>query len=94
VSSQVYEYLLLKPRPCLFVNAHGVTWRDDPDYAFWHLGEVVRPEGVVGGLKSALNRPDPHLEAQQAAVVETFGSLEGSAERAAEAIVASLSEPR
>jgi hypothetical protein len=94
VSSQVYEYLLLKPRPCLFVNAHDVTWRDDPDYAFWHLGDVVRPEGVVGGLKAALDRPDRYLKAQQAAVAETFGSLEGSAERAGEAIIASLSEPR
>lgn len=94
VSSQVYEFLLLKPRPCLFVNAHGVAWQGDPDYAFWHLGEVVGADGVVPALGRALSTPHQHEEAQQAAVAETFGLLEGSAGRAADAILASLSEPR
>ena len=94
VSSQVYEYLLLKPRPCLFINAHGVAWRDDPDYAFWHLGEVVSPEGVVPALARVLGEPGRHAEAQRAAVADTFGTLEGAAERAASAILSSLTEPR
>ncbi|GAA4008857.1 hypothetical protein [Sphingomonas humi] len=94
VSSQVYEYLLLKPRPCLFVNAHDVAWEDDPDYAFWYLGDVVRPEEVVRGMADALAHPDRYREKQVAAVAETFGPLEGSAERAADAILASLGEPR
>jgi hypothetical protein len=92
VSSQLYEYLLLGLRPCLFVDAHGVAWRGDPDYAFWHLGDVVKPEDVVAGLKSALAAPERYRDAQQAAVAETFGTLEGSAERAASAILQSLAE--
>jgi hypothetical protein len=94
VSSQLYEFLLLKTRPCLFVNAHGVAWRDDPDYAFWHLGDVVSPDAVVAALGAALGDPDRYAEAQRAAVGETFGTLEGSAERAARAILASLEEAR
>lgn len=43
VSSQVYEFLV-RPRPCLFVDAHGARWRDNPDYAMWQLGEVIRPD--------------------------------------------------
>lgn len=43
VSSQVYEYLV-RPRPCLFVDANAVDWRDNPDYAMWHFGEVIAPD--------------------------------------------------
>lgn len=94
VSSQVYEFLLLTPRPCLFVNAHEVRWEGDADYAFWTLGEVVAPDAVVPAIRAALERPDSFAEAQRAAVEETFGTLAGSAERAAAAILASLDEPR
>jgi hypothetical protein len=94
VSSQVYEFLLLKPRPCLFVNAHDVAWRDDPDYAFWHLGDVVSPDEVVPAMVEALSSSNRYQQAQKSAVAETFGTLEGSAERASAAILASLSEPR
>ncbi|UUR08662.1 hypothetical protein [Sphingomonas glaciei] len=94
VSSQVYELLLLNPRPCLFVNAHGVQWQGDPDYAFWKLGEVIAPDGVVPAIEVALNQADRFVEAQRTAVAETFGTLEGSAERAATAILDSLGELR
>lgn len=40
VSSQVYEFLV-RPRPCLFVDARGVDWRDSDDYAMWHFGDVI-----------------------------------------------------
>jgi hypothetical protein len=94
VSSQVYEFLLLGPRPCLFVNAHGIAWRDDPDYAFWKLGDVVDPSEVATALGKALASPERYRDAQRSAVAETFGALEGSAERAAAAILDSLKAPR
>lgn len=50
VSSQVYEFLI-KRRPCLFLNAHGVAWQGDPNYAFWRLGPVL---GKVADLDAAL----------------------------------------
>lgn len=92
VSSQVYEFLLLSPRPCVFVNAHNVQWRGNLDYAFWQLGEVVRVEEVVEGLNAALSDPQAYAAAQTAAVHETFGELEGSAERAANAVLDCLAE--
>lgn len=94
VSSQVYEFLLPKPRPCLFVNAHDVAWEQDPDYAFWHLGDVASPNAVVPALQAVLAAPDRFADLQRAAVADTFGPLEGSAERAAAAILASFGEPR
>lgn len=43
VSSQVYEFLV-RPRPCLFVNAHDAQWRESEDYAMWHFGDVITPD--------------------------------------------------
>jgi hypothetical protein len=40
VSSQAYE-LLCTPRPCIFLNAHGVNWQNDKNYRFWQFGDVV-----------------------------------------------------
>ncbi len=41
VSSIVYEWIAIKPRPCVFLNAHSVRWRNDMDYRFWDFGPVV-----------------------------------------------------
>jgi hypothetical protein len=40
VSSQVYEFLL-KPRPCIFINAHNVNWKGNDYYRSWSLGKVI-----------------------------------------------------
>lgn len=60
VSSQVYEFLR-RPRPCVFLNATGHRgWRDDPNYRFWHAGEVVDD---IAELPAALARaPRRHTE--------------------------------
>ncbi|WP_338504261.1 hypothetical protein V6R86_10015 [Sphingomonas kaistensis] len=92
VSSQVYEFLLLGLRPCVFVNAHGVKWADDLSYRHWHLGSVVTPAGVVQGLRTALSERDAYAERQQAAVAETFARLKGSSESAADAILECIAE--
>ena len=47
VSSQVYEFLV-RPRPCVFLNSHGLAWRDDPNFAHWRTGPVIRPEANLG----------------------------------------------
>ncbi|MEX1147647.1 MAG: hypothetical protein WEB93_04610, partial [Sphingomonadales bacterium] len=52
VSSQVYEFIL-KPRPCVFLDAHGASWRDNPDYLFWTMGPVVSD---VADLDPAIDR--------------------------------------
>jgi hypothetical protein len=40
VSSQVYEFLV-RPRPCLFLNAQGIDADGDPNFAHWRTGPVV-----------------------------------------------------
>lgn len=45
VSSQIAEFLV-RPRPALFLNSHGVRWQDDPNYLCWQLGPVL--DGVDG----------------------------------------------
>lgn len=41
VSSQVIEFLV-RPRPCVFLDAHGADWQQSPDYLFWHMGPVLK----------------------------------------------------
>jgi len=73
VSSQVYEFLL-EPRPCVFLNGHGVDWKDNPHYLHWTLGQVV--DEVETGLRPALDRAfashAEFLPKQQEAFAYTF----------------------
>ncbi len=73
VSSQVYEFLV-KPRPCIFLNGHGVEWEENPYYFHWRLGQVV--DDVETGLGPALEKafsthPD-YLERQREAFNYTY----------------------
>lgn len=86
VSSQVYEFLL-SPRPCVFVDAHGVNWSADPNYAFWRLGEVTAPAQVLAAVDRAIGNHGTYVAAQQAAVAATFGDTADACVRAA-AIIA------
>lgn len=93
VSSQVAEFLV-RPRPCVFLNAHGVDWRDDPHYAMWHMGEVIDDPGEV---MAAIERA-PRLHAQFRERQEAFASRalgdtsEQSAAKAATAIKAFIGD--
>jgi hypothetical protein len=60
VSSQAYE-MLSQPRPCVFLNAHGVEWQDDKNYRFWHLGDVV---GDISMLQNAMDTAQVHHAAK------------------------------
>lgn len=79
VSSQAYEFLL-HPRPCIFLNGHGVDWTDNPYYLHWTLGQVV--DQVETGLRPALDRAftshADFLPKQQAAFAYTFRNDAGS----------------
>lgn len=89
VSSQVYEFLH-EPRPCIFLNAHGVDWKNDPHYRHFALGQVV--DDVAIGLEAALERAfschDAFRSKQDAASAYTFCSEADStaAERGARAL--------
>lgn len=72
VSSQVYEFLL-SSRPCLFLDAHGADWRDNPRYLFWTLGPVVSDMAAFGpALDGVMADPSPWRAAQEQAVAATF----------------------
>jgi hypothetical protein len=94
VSSQVYEFLY-RSRPCLFLNSHNVAWENDPNYAHWHLGQVVRSPAEI---EAALENSDDHAKIyrprQARAFLDTFGpSVQGGAKRAADALLTLLEKP-
>jgi hypothetical protein len=91
VSSQVYEFLA-RPRPCVFLNAHGIDWREDPDFRFWRLGDVVEdPADLMEAIDAAPARHGLYRAAQEEAAAASLGDLTpGGSRRAAEAIVTFL----
>lgn len=78
VSSQIYEFLST-PRPCVFLNPGATDWRDDPDYAFWHFGEVVTdPADILAAIDRA-GTAHPHYAGRQIqAVGRAFGPMDAS----------------
>lgn len=91
VSSQVYEFLD-RPRPCLFLDAHGADWRGDPNYAHWRYGPVIRSaDGIVEAVDRAVAEHGDYRAAQQEGLRETFDDRGGRpSERAAAAIAGFL----
>lgn len=88
VSSQVYEFLRT-PRPCLFLNSHGVDWQGDPNYLHWRAGPVLESaDGLIDTIDAAVATHTDYAGAQQALIDATFSlSDRPSANRAADAIV-------
>tara|TARA_B100001769_G_scaffold106741_1_gene82889 strand:+ start:2669 stop:3814 length:1146 start_codon:yes stop_codon:yes gene_type:complete len=41
ISSMVTEWVVQKPRPCIFINAHNVNWKNNDNYYMWKFGKVV-----------------------------------------------------
>lgn len=93
VSSQVYEFLAT-PRPCVFLNAHGVDWVGDPDYLFWTLGDVIDDlDRLPDALASASGHHLRYAEAQRERLAESIGgNPAGAAQRGAEAILRFLAK--
>jgi hypothetical protein len=94
VSSQVYEFLA-EPRPCLFFNAHGIEWEQDPNFAHWRTGKVVSD---LCGLEQALATASQDHDQSYRAIQEelfryTFDFNDKPASvRAAQAIAAVASD--
>jgi hypothetical protein len=88
VSSQVYEFLA-NPRPCVFLNAHGIDWRNNPNYLHWHLGDVVdHPSKLYGAIRAAPERHHLYRERQLELAAAALGDRSpGASERAAAAIL-------
>ena len=89
VSSQVYEFLV-RPRPCVFLNAHGIDWRDDPSFLHWHLGDVVdHPAQLMDAIRAAPERHALYRDRQIELAAASLGDTSsGAAVRAADAVEA------
>ena len=87
VSSQVYEFLW-NPRPCAFLDASGVSWQGDENYAHWNFGPVLRDtDGLLEAIDDARDRHPAFKLQQEAGFALTFdrAGTDGS-QRAAHAI--------
>jgi hypothetical protein len=87
VSSQVYEFLA-RPRPCVFLDAHGADWRTNARYASWHLGEVTGSAGdILAAVDRAVAAQPGRLSRQRRALRDAFGdSIAGAARRSADRV--------
>lgn len=95
-SSQIYEFLI-QPRPCIFFNAHGFDWKNDPNFAHWHAGRVINNVADLGtALSNAYVDHQTSYSATQLDMLRyTFDlSVTPSSARAAEVIVGIASEPQ
>jgi hypothetical protein len=73
VSSQAYEFLL-NPRPCLFLDPSGTSWRGDENYKHWNAGSVItQTADLAYALKAAfVSHSQGYREIQQKLFQETF----------------------
>ena len=72
VSSQVAEFMI-RPRPCVFLNAHNAHWENDSNYSFWQLGEVLdNPDRLADTLDNAFLIHPQFKSRQTAYFSETF----------------------
>jgi hypothetical protein len=88
VSSQVCEFLL-RPRPCVFLNPHRLSWRDNPYFRFWTLGEVIEDvKDLLPALRRATALHPQFMEKQLAYRDECFGEIrEGASRYAADSLL-------
>lgn len=94
-SSQVYEFLL-RPRPCIFFNSHGIDWQGNPNFAHWQAGEVIAgPADLPAALVRADDLHRQHYRAVQEKMFAESFDLDGrpSSERAAQ-VIAGLAKAR
>lgn len=87
VSSQVYEFIA-EPRPCIFFDRGATAWENDPNYACWHFGEVVRSVPALATALARARARHPEFATRQAAAGEAAlgADVAGAPARAAAAI--------
>lgn len=88
VSSQIYEFIR-SPRPCLFLNAHGIDPDEDPNFVHWQSGPVISDvRDLDRGLEEAVaDHPARYGPVQRRLFDHTFDlTNEPSSVRAARVI--------
>lgn len=90
VSSQVYEFLT-EPKPCIFLNAHGIDWERDPDFANWALGDVIEtPAEAIEAIRHSSERHPLYAGRQRERMAAVVDPSSGAAARGADAILSYL----
>jgi len=75
VSSQIYEFIGYKTRPCIFLNPHNISWQRKNSFRMWLNGDVVNKiEGLNLALRTATNQHFAYQAVQEKIVRETFST--------------------
>lgn len=91
VSSMVYEFIAFKQRPCLFLNAHNVAWKENVDYRFWDYGPVVESEEEFELKFTESLSDEKFIDIQKSRIKEYFDISDTiSSKRASKAILSVL----
>ena len=87
VSSLVYEWIAIQPRPCIFLNAHNIQWLDNDYYRHWNYGPVVKSLSEMEQKIEEAVQNSSYLKIQKERIVEYMDITdEPSSRRAANAI--------
>src|SRR3546814_13173247 len=70
----LFPYTTLFRSPCVFLNAQGVDWQEDPNYRFWSLGPVIDDvQALAAGLETAFQTHADFEVGQRRYFDESFG---------------------
>jgi hypothetical protein len=73
VSSQAYEFVGHRPRPCIFLDPHRRDWRRNGNLQMWHMGAVVDDIARLGAeLRLAAAKFPQYLPQQERLVAAAF----------------------
>lgn len=89
ISSQVYEFILYKPAPCIFINSENIDYKNDVGYRFWKCGQVIEtPKDLKKVLTKAYSSFPGYKPIQEKINAENVHTEKAStaSERAAKAI--------
>lgn len=87
VSSLVYEWVALKPRPCIFLNANGAQWENNLYYRFWEMGYVINKKSEFKEVFTRSVKDNSFIQLQKNRIKEYIDITEvPSSKRAANAI--------
>lgn len=94
ISSQVYEFVAHRPRPCIFLDPHRRAWRDHPNLEMWRMGAVLDDlAGLATALQSAGECFGRYRAEQLRLVAATFDQGEIPAGRRGAIAIAGLLDP-
>ena len=88
VSSQVYEFIGYKCRPCIFLNPHNNLWQNNDNFRMWNMGNVINDISHLNNtLLNARKKFKKFKKIQKKFRDRTFSFLsEAAGARAAKAI--------